>query len=533
MAETEIWQVSTREGVFEADLPTLKQWVGEGVVQPTDRVRKGALKWIEAGRAPALRRVFSGEESPEPAEPAEPAAEPSQAAVPHARMAVPAAHEAVAQAASPASASLPANAWGRVLPSQGFGPAVTGGAVAPSAAAQAQVAGDEWDEPSLGGPPSLSSSCYFHPVAAATLVCRSCSTTFCRSCPNKVGGSSVLLCTVCGGFCDPLEILRERLALYERQGEGFGIADFKEALAYPFRHLASLLGGALLYGFLLLAGARGQLLASALVFGCISLVVRRVAYGNLKRDFMPDFGEFSFWDDVVVPCSLGVGVTLVTLGPTLLLVCALLFGWVAGAQPRPEPLAQQAAEAAGRQGVTREDMGTLVNGGTAEQEAELEKKVNAMRPSAQLARGLEESKKGDETAFGVLRQFTAHPGLILVLGLASLAWAVFYHPMALLVAGWTESLKSVLNPLVGLDTMRHMGGTYFKAFLMYLAAQFAALVMTFAVGLVTAPFDMPFVGNLPGTFLSGVVTFYTSLVIACVLGLALFKSADSFGIELG
>ena len=55
--------------------------------------------------------------------------------------------------------------------------------------------------------------------------------------------------------------------------------------------------------------------------------------------------------------------------------------------------------------------------------------------------------------------------------------------MALLVAGWTESLKSVLNPLVGLDTIRHMGPNYFKAFPMYLAVQFVAFVFTFAVGL--------------------------------------------------
>src|SRR6185369_13819095 len=49
-----------------ADLPTLKQWVAEGIVLPTDKVRKGTLNWIEAQRAPSLRRVFAGEEIPEP-----------------------------------------------------------------------------------------------------------------------------------------------------------------------------------------------------------------------------------------------------------------------------------------------------------------------------------------------------------------------------------------------------------------------------------------------------------------------------------
>jgi hypothetical protein len=104
--------------------------------------------------------------------------------------------------------------------------------------------------------------------------------------------------------------------------------------------------------------------------------------------------------------------------------------------------------------------------------------------------------------------------------------------MALLVAGWTESFKSTINPLVGLDTMRHMGSNYFKAFAMYLVVQVAGFTLDFVVSFVTSPFDMPFVGNVPARFIGGIVTFYTSLVIACVLGLSLFKSSDRLGIEL-
>lgn len=512
-AEPEIWYVETRDGVYQADLPTLKQWVAEGAVLPTDRVRKGALNWIEAGRAPTLRRVFSGEERVEVA----PEPRPAHAAA-HA--------PAHAPAQTPSDLGLACDA-----PPQGFA----------DARGAAPAAGGElpWVEPVLSGAPALSSSCHFHPLAAASFVCRTCSATFCRSCPNKVGAGSVLLCTLCGGFCDPLEVLTERLALYERQGEGFGLADFQEALAYPFRHPGSLVGGALLYGFLLLTGWRGQLLAMALVYGCISLVVRRVGYGNLKRDFMPDFSEFSAWDDLVAPCALGAGVTLVTLGPALLLAGALLFGWLNGPQspPRlalPPQAAVEQARRDAREGVfDGEDMGALVNGGTAEQEAEVEKKVNSMRPGAQVARQLEAAGGRREEGVPLASQLLERPGLVLVLALLSLGWAAFYHPMALLVAGWTESLKSVLNPLVGLDTMRHMGLTYFKAFAMYAAAQAVSFLLTWVVGLVTAPFDMPFVGNLPGAFLSGVITFYVSLVIACVLGLALFKSADRLGIEVG
>jgi uncharacterized membrane protein len=530
-AETEIWQVLTHEGVFQADLPTLKQWVSEGHVHTTDRVRKGTLKWIEAGRAPGLRRVFSGEEQVVVEELAS-VPDATAQAQPHTQgQPLPA---EPAYAMEVVSAQPPASGQFHPSPDLSFGRGEDPARSGVEAEGFHGAAPAAWTGPVLSGTPSLGSSCHFHPTQAATLVCRACSATFCRSCPNQMGVSSVLLCTLCGGFCDPLEKLTERLALYARQGSGFGFGDFGQSLAYPFKHLASLLGGALLYGFLLMAGLRGQLLAWALVFGCISLVIRRVGYGRLDRDFLPDFSEFSFWDDVIVPCALGLGVTIVTLGPVLLLLVALLFGWFGGTHQTPPfalappPAAPQQQQ---QQSVKREDADSLAKDEVARQE-EVVKKVEEIGRQAQEASRLEQSKASDNTALTVVRQLLAHPGLVLLLGLASLVWAVFYHPMALLVAGWTESFKSVINPLVGLDTMRHMGLTYFKAFLMYLAVQLVGLVLTFLVALVTSPFDMPFVGNLPGKFIGGIVTFYTSLVIACVLGLALFKSADRLGIEL-
>ncbi|MBV9959011.1 MAG: hypothetical protein JO360_11350, partial [Acidobacteria bacterium] len=53
------WRVETPEGIFEADLETLRQWIIEGCVLPEDKVCKGNLHWIEAGRAPVLRRAFA------------------------------------------------------------------------------------------------------------------------------------------------------------------------------------------------------------------------------------------------------------------------------------------------------------------------------------------------------------------------------------------------------------------------------------------------------------------------------------------
>jgi hypothetical protein len=235
---------------------------------------------------------------------------------------------------------------------------------------------------------------------------------------------------------------------------------------------------------------------------------------------------------VVVPLFLGVGITLVTIGPIVLLVFALLFGWFGVGSRKPIALAQPPPAAS--RAMTRDDLKALANGGSAEEEAELERKVQAMTPRGQMAQAMKDSERQEEesTALTVVRQLVARPGLIILLTLAALGWAAFYYPMALLVAGWTEEFKSVINPLVGLDTMRHMGATYFKAFLMYVALEVFSFFVGLLVAIITSPFQMPFVGNLPGKFVGGAVTFYSSLVLACVLGLALFKSADRLGIEL-
>src|SRR5215218_5705745 len=273
-AETEVWQLMTHDGVYQADLPTLKQWVAEGLVLPTDKVRKGELKWIEAGRAPTLRRVFAGEEVPEPSQefaPA-PAADPrhSHAALGDAHAAATGAH---AMNAAPYAQDL---GLGASVGASHFDEGSAGGFIeAVSTKDFPGVLPDISPEPSADAP-APAFTCQNHPTDAATLICRTCRETFCRSCPNRMGTSSVLLCPACGNFCDPLEDINERIALLERSTSGFGFGDFREALAYPLKHVGSLIGGALLYSFLLLGGLWGHLLAPALVFGCISLVIHRV-----------------------------------------------------------------------------------------------------------------------------------------------------------------------------------------------------------------------------------------------------------------
>jgi hypothetical protein len=247
---------------------------------------------------------------------------------------------------------------------------------------------------------------------------------------------------------------------------------------------------------------------------------------------MPDFSSFSLLDDLVVPVFLGLGIMIVSWGPLIALVLALLFGLLSGGAAHPSPLAgpNQVAESSGP------DFSVLTdpNADPAKLEAE-NKKLQQLRPGAQMAREAERSKEEANDSLGVVRSLLPYLGAgasIALLFLVCVAWGLFYHPMAFAVAGYTQSVGSVLNPLVGLDTIRRMGATYFKAFAMVMAVQIVALVIGIVISAITSPFALPFVGNMVSNFLNATFTFYFNLVIACILGLSLFKCADRLGISV-
>ena len=276
----------------------------------------------------------------------------------------------------------------------------------------------------------------------------------------------------------------------------------------------------------------GKMIAFVIMFGCISHVISQVAWGRLNRSFLPDFSAFSMWDDVAVPIGLGIGITIVTYGPAIALVLALIFGVINGPRlsPANNPMAaQQQPE------LTPAGLAPLTNPEANPKDLEeANAKLNETRPGSIISKEAERSKKelNDPAAdFRALMNYVYLPVGLVVLLLLSLSWAIFYGPMALCVAGYTQHFGSVINPLVGLDTIRRMGFTYIKAFGMVLLLQIVALVVSVIVAIVTAPFAMPFFGNLPANFIDGSFAFYFNLVIACVLGLSLHKCADRLGLE--
>ncbi len=477
-AQPEVWRVTTPEGIFETDLETLKQWIVEGCVLPTDKVSKGALNWIEAGRVPKLKGAFNGEVTPVP--------EPG--------------HNSTVSDLS--SHSTPATAW--VEPATVVAPANTG-------------------------------ACQNHPGADPAYVCRMCGGVFCQACPKFVSGK-VPLCPSCGDLCHEYRAVAEKAARTELQSSGFGMEDFGRAILYPFHHKIALLSGALIYGFLLLAGFRGAVVAWVLLFGCISHVISQVAWGRLNRSFMPDFSAFSIVDDFVVPIFLGLGVMIVSWGPVIALVFALIFGVLSGGGGVGASALGGGDHVAESTGLSSEELEVLTdpNADPAKLEA-ANKKLQELRPGAEIAREAEQSKAAANDPAGPFREmlpYLAGGGTIVLLLLLFIGWGVFYYPMALAVAGYTQSFGSVINPLVGLDTIRRMGITYVKAFAMLIVVQVVAFVVGVIIAVITSPLTLPFMGNLVGNFINATFTFYFNLVVACILGLSLFKCADRLGIKV-
>jgi hypothetical protein len=494
-AQVEVWRVITPEGTFETDLETLKQWIAEGCVLPTDKVSKGSLNWIEAGRVPLLRSAFSSPIASSPAP------------------------TVTAEAAATGCSTVSRDEQICSAPVPDFPPPISD--FPPPVSPHRSIA-----------TAMREAVCQNHQNAAPHYVCRACDGQFCKACPRFV--KNIPICPACGDLCKLFQEQRSKVARQEFQGSGFGFGDLSRALRYPLQHKIALVSGAAIYGFLMLAGFRGAVVAYVIMFGCISHVISQVAWGRLNRSFLPDLSAFSLWDDFVVPLGLGIGITIVTWGPVIVLILALLFGVFNVSGPSPSLVSAGAESQSSTLG--EEDLSVLMDPEADPKKLEeANKKLNETRPGSVISQEAERSRKEQNDPAAGLKMLLPYLGAgiaIVLLFLAGLAWGVFYYPMALTVAGYTQSFGSVINPLVGLDTIRRMRGTYFKAFGMVLVLQAVGLVVSVIVAIVTSPFALPFVGNLPARFIDGSVTFYFNLVVACVLGLSLYKCADRLGISV-
>lgn len=56
---SDFWQAEVSGQVYDTTFAGIAEWVNEGSIRSSDRVRRGNLRWIEAGRVPALLPFFN------------------------------------------------------------------------------------------------------------------------------------------------------------------------------------------------------------------------------------------------------------------------------------------------------------------------------------------------------------------------------------------------------------------------------------------------------------------------------------------
>lgn len=545
----EKWQVEVGGQVYDASLSDLGEWIGEGSLQPTDKVRKGNLRWIEAQKVPNLIPFFNakanGEPMPVVVSTADAALDDDRARV-----------QAHADAAHHLNVSQ----------------------------INAESAFDEANPVSFSNGIPSSDMCAIHTDVAAAFLCQTCCNGFCKVCPKSYGGT-VKICPMCGSMCKPVGVVmaeaKQNAVRYAATTEGFGMGDFFNAVAFPFRFKSSLLFGAIMFTFfsfgqsassisgilMMSASLMCFMLANMLTFGVLANTVNNFTQGKLDENFMPSFDDFSIWDDVVHPFFLSIAVYVTSFGPFVLTLAIGIYlvistvtsqlntfqseierlpgtQYYAGREPAEQ--SQQVKKVLGdieeKQKRMREEHERAALGdGSADVSVNNTNVVidRDAQEQEELWRMAQESRKaGLESALGKTQETREREFNNMVAGLLNLAgplviigaitffWGVFYFSAACAVAGYTRSFIATINPLVGLDTIKRLGLSYVKIMLMGFVMLFAAGFVSAVFALVFAPFDLPGIGNIPAKVAGSFIGFYLSVVFSCVIGYALFKNAE-------
>jgi hypothetical protein len=374
--------------------------------------------------------------------------------------------------------------------------------------------------------------CFNHPDTPPKFACRACGMRACAGCVKKIG--TVSLCLQCGELCHEYTAVKRTAQRHAEISSGFGLGDFAAALGYPFKNAVTLLGAAALYALLAMLGLKGQLLGFGFLFGFVTRVIKQVSVRGATTEGLFGNTDFSFYDDVIAPLGRGICVMAVTYGPMLALIIMLIMGILGGAS-----LAEQEARK------ERQEQEKIMAGvdellkteGDPAKQAEAMKQLDPLR-AGQYSDGPNSTQNAPEAAKSeqeenfrlIWPMIMGIGGGIVALFLLSVLWAFFYYPMALTVAGFTENAGAVLNPLVGLDTMRHLGLDYLKVFGIYVFTLVVGGIVSSAAYTVLASLTMPIVGNLPARFVDSFVTFYFHMALAFAIGMMLYKGSDRLGL---
>lgn len=557
----EIWQVDAGGEIYEAEFGELAQWIFEDALLPQDKVRRGNLRWIEARKVPILSGYFKDRENG--------AAPPDFSALKAANE-IAGEHEQLSATSERSFAGSPVD---RLIAEGNENRLANDNVSAAKSPGAKNVFASSDSALKINKNSEQSRFCGVHADSAAEYVCTTCESAFCRECPTSYGGS-VKICPFCGAMCQTIKKIAEqknKQIKIAAEAENFGLNDFVRACAHPFKFKASLIFGALMFVFFSIgqsAAALGGMIfvfaalfcvlaSNMLTFGILANTVGNFSQGKLESNFMPDFDDFSLWDDVVHPFFLSIGVYLSSFGPFILVLIIgayLVFSSmtsqanavqkeltkIPGTDYYDNQKTHQQSEEVRRllESVRQETESNIIRHKAAESQIKFSSDGSEEAEFAELNAMIEESRRAQlESVAGtspevqarqfnqMFRNFLNLAAPLVVIGFLALLWGIFYFPAACAVAGYTRSFFAVLNLSIGFDTIKRLGGDYLKILLMYVAVGFLIGGASVLLNVIFAAFDLPAIGNLPVKIFGSAVTFYFSIVFSCVLGYALFKNS--------
>lgn len=364
--------------------------------------------------------------------------------------------------------------------------------------------------PNTIGRPGSWRTCVTHPRVRSEEMCPTCAVGYCVECRKAV-------CPQCDGVCMPTNSYAV-WQVRERQRARSLWDEISTILSYPLQDRLAFVVLALftgLFGFAARFTVYAIPFSQGILFWYSFHSLYQVAKGNMRRA-MPEFNDIA---DLYRPLRLSGGVLLIGWAPALLLMVMLgsslgMGGLIWGQQEEPTAMAQLAP-------TQRE----------AEQDAAVTAVLDILGENAGEAEETPVSESEEDEA-AVARRLGVTPprattpatateytlGLSLLIGLA-LAWKVAYTPVALIVAALSSNFWSILNPLIGVDTMKRMGPVYMQVMLIYSGFAAVRWALGMALGYV------PFLGGVGMSF----VDAYFYLAVGCLLGLAVFKRAHELG----
>ncbi len=525
----EMWQAEVNGEIFDASFGELTVWIAENSLFENDKVRRGRLRWLEAGRVPQLSDFFDAKAN---------GTEPPFVNVTK-TLDIPEilTSQTTIDAIEPAQNFI----------NEEYSPAGTD-----DRQQAQQIVHEDQSNDNIESEPGFM-MCELHKEFHASFVCDLCSHTFCFDCIQGPG-TQVTNCPYCGGMCREIKEFQDSSfddEQYQKDmAEGFVVGDFIKALSYPLNFKISLIVGGIIFSVFSLAQIAANfgiffaaaaivcvMFANSMKFAVLANTVDNFSRGRLTKNFMSTFDDFELWDDVIQPFFLSIAVYLVGFGLVIAIFVGIFF---IGLTNSPGGDMQVMANISDEMKSAREDGRLDEHGRVMIEDNELTPEEEDALLSGNMAKFQELKREKFESKVESIinpkqteiktKDYTAaflkmNPFLI-ALSIFGILWGIFYTPIAYIVAGYTRSFGATLNIAIGFETINLLGVDYFKLVILFIFINIFYGLMIFGLNFIFAPLYLPQAGNIPAQLLGNFIFFYLFAVFSVTLGFALYKNSD-------